>query len=104
MNTRSSRSVVTFPNAFALSGYSDKLPAGLYEVVVEEERLQGLSFEVYRRTATFLTVRGQGNRAGRIEIRPITEEDLELALTPDRVGSRDTNHSVAALSPPEDKT
>ena len=54
MNTRSSRSMVTFSNAFAQPGYPDQLPAGTYEVIVEEELLLGLSFEAWRRVSTFL--------------------------------------------------
>lgn len=62
MSMRSSRSTVTFSNPFTLPGYPGDLPAGDYEVLVEEELLQGLSFEAYRRTATYLTVRGRGMR------------------------------------------
>lgn len=81
---RSSRSTVMFSKAFTLSDYSDELPAGEYEVVIEEELLQGLSFEAYRRTATYLMVQGKGGRAGRTEMRPITASDLEMALSRDR--------------------
>ncbi|MCP1167376.1 hypothetical protein [Limimaricola litoreus] len=52
MTVRSSKSVVTFTYPFRISGYSDELPEGEYVVVVEEELLQGLSFEAYRRTGT----------------------------------------------------
>ena len=44
MTTRITKSIVTFDHAFALGQYSDILPAGDYEVVLEEERLQGPSF------------------------------------------------------------
>ena len=54
MTMRSTRSTVTFSSPFTLSGYPGDLPAGDYEVLVEEELLQGLSFEAYRRTATYL--------------------------------------------------
>ena len=83
MNTRSTRTVMTFPDAFALPGCTEKLPAGQYVVVVEEELLQWLSFEAYRRTATFLEVHGRGGKSGRTELRPIAESDLEKALKPD---------------------
>ena len=99
MSTRSSRSKVKFSQSFVLSGYSDEFPAGDYEVVVEEELLQGLGFEAYRRTATFLTVHGTGGRVGRTEMRPIIESDLESALSRDRVFVNDANASEAALSP-----
>ncbi len=68
MNTRPSTTMVRFSNPFVLSGSTDQLPAGQYEVVTGEERLQGLSFQAYRRTATFLTVtqpRGADPRCAR---------------------------------------
>ncbi len=99
MNMRSSRSIVSFSKAFAMSGYPNELPAGDYEVVVEEELLQGLSFEAYRRTATYLMVRGKGRHAGRTEMRPITERDLEEALGRDQGATRNHKDSEAALSP-----
>ncbi|MGY3670411.1 MULTISPECIES: hypothetical protein [unclassified Marinovum] len=103
MNMRSTRSTVTFSNAFTLPGYPGKLPAGDYEVLVEEELLQGLSFEAYRRTATYLTVRGRGNHAGRTELRAISENDLMEALSRDQAATETNYHSDAALSPPEDR-
>ena len=102
MNTRSSTSVVTFLNSFTLSGYPDELPAGAYEVVVEEELLQGHSFEAYRRTATSLMVRGTAGFAGRTEMRLTTERDLETALSRDNTPSDGIIGSDAALSPQED--
>lgn len=102
MNMRTSRSTVTFSHAFVLSGYPDELPAGDYEVMVEEERLQGLSFEAYRRTGTYLMVRGTRGRAGRTEVRAITERDLAEALRRDQAAAGNDIHSDAALSPQED--
>ncbi|GAA6160167.1 MULTISPECIES: hypothetical protein [Ruegeria] len=80
MALRSIRSTVTFPRPFTLSGYSDELPAGEYEVLVEEELIETLSFPAYRRTAIFLTINGKGRSLGRTEMRPITWTDLETAL------------------------
>ncbi|WP_137703233.1 hypothetical protein [Marimonas lutisalis] len=99
---RSTRSTVTFSNPFTLPGYPGDLPAGDYDVLVEEELLQGLSFEAYRRTATYLTVRGRGGHAGRIELRVISERDLKEALGRDAATTETNNHSEAALSPQED--
>ncbi len=56
MHTRSTRSMVTFSNDFTIGNSQRELPAGTYEIVAEEELLQGLSFEVYRRTGTYLIV------------------------------------------------
>lgn len=102
MNIRSTRSTITFSNPFTLSGYTGDLPAGDYEVLVEEELLQGLSFEAYRRSATYLTVRGKGARAGRSEMRVTTESDLKEALRRDKVATEKNKDSEAALSPQED--
>ncbi|RYG89537.1 hypothetical protein EU803_16985 [Loktanella sp. IMCC34160] len=99
---RSIRSTVTFSNPFTLPGYPGDLPAGTYEVLIEEELLRGLSFEAYRRTATFITVRGRAAHAGRSENRATTESDLTEALRRDAETSEANNHSEAALSPQED--
>ena len=96
---RSIRSTVTFSNPFTLSGYP-----GDYEVLVEEKLLQGVSFEAYRRTATYLTVRGRGSHAGRSELRVISESDLKEALSRDQDATKKNEHSDAALSPQEDRT
>ena len=104
MTMRSTRSTVTFSNPFTLSGNPGDLPAGDYEVLVEEELLQGLSFEAYRRTATYLKVRGRGRHAGRTERRAISDKDLKEALGRDAALSQTNNHSDAALSPQDDRT
>ncbi|TLP55497.1 hypothetical protein FEE96_22535 [Parasedimentitalea maritima] len=104
MLTRSTRSMVTFFNDFMIGGSPRELPSGTYEILVEEELLQGLSFEAYRRTATYLMVRGRGSNAGRTTMQVITQEDLEHAIASDRAFSETTNNSGAALSPQEDTT
>lgn len=102
MNTRSSRSKVTFRNGFAHPGYPDRLPAGTYEILVEEELLQGLSFEAWRCTATYLIVHETANRGGAVAMRPITQEHLDLALRRDQCAPEPVQSSEAALFPPED--
>lgn len=84
MAMRSTNSTVTFEHPFFLSGYADELPAEDYDVVVEEELLEGLSFVAYRRTATCLTVRGKRRMTGQVELRPTSERDLETTLVLDR--------------------
>lgn len=56
MTTRTKRETVTFRYPFALDGMSRILPAGDYEVVTDEEMIEGLSFPVYRRLATMMMV------------------------------------------------
>lgn len=51
------------------------LPAGNYDVVTEEELIEGLSFPVYRRVSTVIFVPGQV--ASSIEM--VTIDPLDLA-------------------------
>ena len=88
MAMRSTSRTVTFRKPFTLSGYPDELPAGDYEVLVEEELLEGLSFAAYRRTATYLCVHGTGPHAGRTELRTLTGADLDAVIA--NGGARDT--------------
>ena len=104
MLTRSTRSMVTFYNDFTLGDSQREFPAGTYKIIVEEELLQGLSFEAYRRTATYLVVRERGNKAGQTTMQMTTQEDLEHAIACYGALLETTNDSEAALSPLEDTT
>lgn len=87
MQNRSSSSTVTFENEFTLSGYPDALPPGDYQVLIDEELLQGISFEAYRRTATYLMVAGTGVNLERNELRATTTADIDAALDRDRAST-----------------
>jgi hypothetical protein len=54
MVNRTSRKTFTFSSPFSLEGVDRILPAGNYEVVTDEEMIEGLSFPVYRRIATMM--------------------------------------------------
>lgn len=84
MTSRSTASTVTFLNPFRIGGYNDLLPPGSYEITVEEEQLEHVSFVAYRRTATYLEVR---SGPGRVEMRAIEERDLADAMRIDRAKS-----------------
>jgi hypothetical protein len=84
MNSRTTTSIVTFAHPFVISGYEGELPAGSYELIIDEELLDGLSFEAYRRTASFLLISGQGAQPGEISMRQVDPRDLEAALARDR--------------------
>lgn len=100
MNTRSTRSTVKFFHPFTLRGHSETLPAGDYEVLVEEELLQDMNFLGYRKTATYLIVAGKG----RTVMREISGKDLEAVLNRDQAANDDIHKDGAASSPPEDLT
>jgi hypothetical protein len=85
MEIRTTRSRVTFPRPFALRGSDELLPAGDYILVIEEERLQGLSFDAYRRTSAFLEVVANPHFPGRTELHPVMDADLHQAGAQDKV-------------------
>ena len=54
MTIRSRREIVTFKHPFQLRGVDRLLPAGAYEVITDEEMIEGLSFASFRRVATLI--------------------------------------------------
>ena len=81
MTGRTGTKVVTFRRRFRLAGLDDELPAGTYTVETHEERLD-LSFEAYRRLATWIRV-PLGSPMGSSQSIPIDPADLEAALARD---------------------
>lgn len=81
---RTRRETVTFERPFSLRGVDGQLPPGTYAVDTDEERLEGLSFEAYRRCVTtiFLPTQPGGELGELIEIDP-----AELAAALKRDGS-----------------
>ena len=58
MTIRSRREVVTFKHPFRIRGVDRLLPAETYEVITDEESIEGLSFAAFRRIATMILVPG----------------------------------------------
>ena len=58
------------------------LPAGVYEVVTDEELIEGLSFPVYRRVATMIMAPAQSSQPS-IEMLTIDPQDLATAMKRD---------------------
>src|ERR1700757_3992505 len=56
MTLRSRRETVTFRHPFRIRGVDRLLPAGSYEVITDEEMIEGLSFAAFRRIATMVVV------------------------------------------------
>jgi len=89
---RTNRKTVTFKMPFSLEGIGRSLPAGPYEVITDEELIEGLSFPVYRRIATMMLVPGQLGRS----VEMVTIDPLELAAALDREASPDGTGARAA--------
>jgi hypothetical protein len=83
MTMRSSTSHVEFRHPFNVPGSREQLPPGRYEVLVEEELLEGLSFAAYKETAAYLMIYGKGHKSGPTEMRPISSAYLNMALKRD---------------------
>lgn len=90
MTIRTTYRTLSFAHAFQLKDMDESRPAGAYVVETDEERLQELSFPVYRRVATRLLLpSGPG--------RPFLNETIEVdPLELDAAQARD-----AATTPPE---
>lgn len=76
MTTRSRRETVTFKHPFQLKGLDRFIPAGAYEVVTDEEMIEGLSFASYRRTGTMIIVPGAPPHTTSMEMISIGGVDL----------------------------
>ena len=55
--TRTRRRFLTFTRSFELRSVDYSLPAGSYEIISDEELIEGLSFPVYRRVSTWIMAR-----------------------------------------------
>jgi hypothetical protein len=72
---------MTFAAAFQLAGVDHPLPPGDYEVIIDEELIEGLSFPVYRRTATWIMARLSEGTTEMVAIDPVA---LDKAIEHDR--------------------
>jgi hypothetical protein len=75
MTIRSRREAVTFKHPFRIRGIDRLLPAGTYEVITDEESIEGLSFAAFRRIATMIMVPGAAS-ASTLEMISIGSVDL----------------------------
>ena len=79
MTTRSRRETVHFRHPFNISGIDRQLAAGDYEIVTDEEMIEGLSFPCFRRVATMIMVPGAPPRHASTEMISISSVDLSDA-------------------------
>jgi hypothetical protein len=83
MTTRTRRETVHFKHQFRIKGIDRLLPAGAYEVVTDEEMIEGLSFPCFRRVATLIMVPGAVPRTSSMEMISISSVDLSDAQRDD---------------------
>lgn len=76
MTTRSRRETVVFLHPARIKGVDRVLAAGAYEVVTDEEMIEGLSFPSFRRIATMIMVPGAPPHHHSMEMLTIDSVDL----------------------------
>jgi hypothetical protein len=83
VTTRTTQRTVTFARPFRLGEGGEQFSAGRYSIETDEELLDGMSFPVYRRTATMMQLIPDPRRPGITEIAVIDPQQLEAALAAD---------------------
>ncbi len=79
MTVRSRRETITFKHPFRIKGIDRLLAAGAYEVITDEEMIEGLSFAAFRRVATMIVVPAEGSRGSAVEMLSISSVALSDA-------------------------
>ena len=79
MTIRSRTETITFKHPFQIRGVDRLLPAGAYEVITDEEMIEGLSFASFRRVATMIMVPAAASRGATMEMISIGSVDLSDA-------------------------
>ena len=79
MPLRWRREVVAFRHPLQIRGVDRPLPAGAYDVITDEEMIEGLSFPAYRRVAKSIIVPGAAALDTTMEMISIGSTDLSDA-------------------------
>jgi hypothetical protein len=91
MTIRTIRKTITFLKPFCLKGVDRLLPPRDYDVVTDEELIEGLSFSAYHRGSTAIFVPAPSGST--IEMVTIDPLDLEAALEQDAASPSPANES-----------
>lgn len=87
MAARTTRKSIIFSNPFPLAGLDETLPPGTYEVETDEELLEGLSFQAYRRVLTVIHLPPSSGNPLLTRAFTIDPDDLEAAILRDQKSS-----------------
>jgi hypothetical protein len=89
MTMRTTTKTVTFHRPFCLKGVDRLLPPADYQVITDEELIEGLSFPAYRRVSTVIFVpASSGSAIERVTIDPL---DLQAAQDQDAMPNEPAN-------------
>jgi hypothetical protein len=79
MITRTRHKATIFNNPFLIEGVGRTLPPGTYDIITDEELIEGLSLPVYRRVATMMMVPASSRPASSAEMHTIDPAQLATA-------------------------
>jgi hypothetical protein len=68
--------MMIFTHPFRIKGVGRTLPAGTYEIISEDELIEGLSFPSYRRVATYIMAAAEPPYQSSMEMLPVAAVDL----------------------------
>ena len=89
MTIRSRKETMVFTHSFCIKGVDRTLPGGPYEIISEDELIEGLSFPCYRRVGTFIMAPGAPPDQSSTEMIQISPLDLADAQRVDAQASMD---------------
>jgi len=96
MAVRTTKSTVTFASSFTLADMGEVLPAGTYDVETDEELLEGVSFEAYRRVQTLIHLPVKSGNPDISRTLMIDPNVLDDALERDNAPSPSSQKSISA--------
>lgn len=79
MFDRKSQRTITFLKPFQLSGVDGVQPPGAYNVEIEEELIEGLSFPAYRRVLTVILLPGPPGSGILVQAVTVNGDELDEA-------------------------
>jgi hypothetical protein len=83
MSTRTIQTTVTFTRPFTLSALDGPQPAGTYRLEAEEEQIEGLSFNAFRRTTMVLVLPADPAPGATRHVVQVDPRELSEALLSD---------------------
>jgi len=98
MSTRTTRTSVTFRRPFRLSSVDGPQPAGTYRLETEEEQIEGLSFNAFRRMTTTLFLPADPAPGATRQIVQIDPEELAAMLLADAAAAPPGNGLSTPIS------
>jgi L-alanine-DL-glutamate epimerase-like enolase superfamily enzyme len=95
MITRSRRETINFVHPAVIEGLDRELAPGEYELLIEEELIEGLSFASYRRVATLIIVPGASVHHRSTEMMPVTSAAIADAMRIDAAKTGGVSRSAS---------